>query len=270
MRLLYLSSLALSVTAAGWGADPGAIRTVPATQKDVIAVSTSLLQDTLVAMPDGEKVMSVYCGDCGQDGDFVVASSKIASRFLDIKPAKLNAATDVNVVTDHNHTYTLRVTEVSAGGTPDLKVFLSAGDASLKADNEKPPEFVPIAEVERYKQEASMAKEHAAAVEKEARDHAAQETEAFRTHYPKSLAFDYEFQTRKAPFNVVAIYHDDRFTYIKAAPQEVPALYELKDGKASLVNYSYDAGLYTVQKVLDAGWLAIGKARMNFTRDGAK
>ena len=93
-----------------------------------------------------------------------------------------------------------------------------------------------------------MAKEHAAAVEKEARDHAAQETEAFRTHYPKSLAFDYEFQTRKAPFNVVAIYHDDRFTYIKAAPQEVPALYELKDGKASLVNYSYDAGLYTVQK----------------------
>jgi hypothetical protein len=130
------------------------------------------------------------------------------------------------------------------------------------------PDFHPIEEVKppRVPQLAPAERRLAAKVDRARKD----PLEAFRTHYPKSLAFEYEFQTRKAPFNVVAIYHDDRFTYIKAAPQEVPALYELKDGKASLVNYSYDAGLYTVQKVLDAGWLAIGKARMNFTRDGAK
>jgi type IV secretory pathway VirB9-like protein len=250
--------------------EAGTIRTVPATQKDIIAVSTSLLRDTLVAVPDGEKVISVYCGDCGQDGDFVVSSSKTASRFLDIKPAKTGATTSINVVTDHNHTYTLRVTEVSGVGTPDLKLFLSPGDAGLKAEIDRGPEFVPVAELERYKQEAATAKEEAAARERSAKERTIQETEAFRTQYPKTLTFDYRFEQRHAPFNVAAIYHDDKFTYIKAEPQEIPALYEMKDGKASLMNYSYDAGLYTVQKVLDSGWLAIGKAKMNFSREGVR
>ncbi len=250
--------------------EAGSIRTVPATQKDIIAVSTSLLRDTLVAVPDGEKVMSVYCGDCGQDGDFVISSSKTASRFLDIKPAKTGATTSINVVTDHNHTYTLRVTEVSGVGTPDLKVFLSAGDAGLQADIDRGPLFVPVAELEHYKQEAAAAKEQAAQREKAAQERAAQDAEAFRAQYPKTLTFDYKFEHRRASFNVEAIYHDEKFTYIKASPQEVPALYELKDGKASLVNYRYDAGLYTVQKVLDAGWLAIGKAKMNFSREAVR
>ena len=149
-------------------------------------------------------------------------------------------------------------------------MYLVAGGSALKAENDGPPEFVPAADAERYKQEAAVAKERAAAAEKDARERTAQETEAFRAQYPKSLVFDYRFDARRAPFNVVAIYHDDRFTYIKASPQEVPALYELKDGKASLVNYSFDAGLYTVQKVLEDGWLAIGKVKMNFTRDGAR
>lgn len=268
VRWAVLMTLGWSLVSAA--ADAGAIRTVPATQKDVIAVSTSLLHDTLVAMPDGEKIMSVYCGDCGQDGDFAVASSKTASRFLDIKPSKIGATTNINIVTDHNHTYTLRVTEVSNGGTPDLKVFLSPGDGGLKADNERPPDFVPAADVERYRQEAADAKERAVAAENAAKEHAAQEAEAFRTQYPKSLTFDYMFEARRAPFDVVAIYHDDKFTYIKASPQEVPALYEMKDGKASLVNYSFDSGLYTVQKVLEGGWLAIGKAKLNFTREGVR
>ena len=267
MTRTHLLFFTMPLLASVLHAQGNSIRTVPATQKDVIPVSTRLLHDTLVAMPDGEQVMSVYCGNCGPDGDFVVSSSKTASRFLDIKPAKTNATTDLNVVTDHNHTYTFRVTEVSSTGTPDLKLFLAAADPALKADNEKPAEFIPAAEVERYKQEAAAAKERASTVEREAKERAAQDTEAFRTHYPKSLAFDYRFDRGRPPFHVLAIYHDERFTYIKASPREVPALYELKDGKASLVNYSYDSGLYTVQKVLESGWLEIGKAKMNFSRE---
>jgi type IV secretory pathway VirB9-like protein len=249
-------------------AQSGVIRTVPATQKDVIPISTTLLHDTLVALPDGEKVMSAYCGDCGQDGDFVLSASKTANRFLDIKPAKAGAVTDMNVVTDHNHTYTFRVTEVSNGGTPDLKVFLGAADTSLKTENEKPAEWIPATEVDRFKPDAAAAQERASAAEKQAGEHITQATDAFRTQYPKSLTFDYRFLARKPPFNVAAIYHDERFTYIKASPQEVPALYEMKDGKPSLVNFSYERGMYTVQKVLDDGWLAIGKAKLTFIREG--
>ena len=51
-------------------------------------------------------------------------------------------------------------------------------------------------------------------------------------------------------FKVAAIYRDDKFTYIKANPQETPALYEIKDGKPSLVQFRYINGMYTVDKVL--------------------
>ncbi len=41
-------------------------------------------------------------------------------------------------------------------------------------------------------------------------------------------------------------------------------LYELKDGKGSLINFDYSDGLYTVPKELDNGYLAIGKKRVDF------
>ena len=34
-----------------------------------------------------------------------------------------------------------------------------------------------------------------------------------------------------------AIWHDGQFTYIKADATELPALYEIKDGKPALVNF---------------------------------
>ena len=49
--------------------------------------------------------------------------------------------------------------------------------------------------------------------------------------------------------------------------QETPALYELKDGKGSLINFDYNGGLYTVPKQLDSGYLAIGKKRVDFHRN---
>ncbi len=45
---------------------------------------------------------------------------------------------------------------------------------------------------------------------------------------------------------------------------------ELKDGKGSLIHFDYNAGLYTVPKQLDNGYLAIGKKRVDFHRTGEK
>jgi type IV secretion system protein VirB9 len=41
----------------------------------------------------------------------------------------------------------------------------------------------------------------------------------------------------------------------------------VKDGKPNLTNFEYRNGTYIVTKILDSGYLAIGKARMNFTRE---
>ena len=48
--------------------------------------------------------------------------------------------------------------------------------------------------------------------------------------------------------------------------QETPALYELKDGKASLINFDFAEGLYTVPKELSHGYLTIGKKRVDIDR----
>ena len=91
------------------------------------------------------------------------------------------------------------------------------------------------------------------------------ETEAFRAKYPASLKFDYRWDEKVGEkLGVLQIFHDDRFTYIAAQPQETPTLYEVKDGKPSLINFDYANGLYTVPKHVLKGYLAIGKQRMDF------
>jgi hypothetical protein len=45
--------------------------------------------------------------------------------------------------------------------------------------------------------------------------------------------------------------------------QELPALYEVKDGQPSLVNFKCKAAR-VVPKVLDRGYLALGKDRFSF------
>ncbi len=46
--------------------------------------------------------------------------------------------------------------------------------------------------------------------------------------------------------------------------QETPALYELKDGKGSLIKYDFANGLYTIPKAVAQGYLSIGKQRVDF------
>ena len=66
------------------------------------------------------------------------------------------------------------------------------------------------------------------------------------------------------------IWRDDKFTYLRGQFQETPALYEVKDGKPSLINFDFNDGLYTVPKQLESGYLAIGKQKVEFHRDGGK
>jgi hypothetical protein len=81
-----------------------------------------------------------------------------------------------------------------------------------------------------------------------------------------TLEFPYVLKGDRKPFNVVAIYHDDRFTYIKANASELPSLYEVKDGAPNLVNFQVEHGVYVVPKILDGGYLTIGEKKLAFDR----
>ena len=65
---------------------------------------------------------------------------------------------------------------------------------------------------------------------------------------------------------MAAIYQDGQFTYIKSTATEKFSIYELKDGKPDLISFQLKDGTYVVSKVVDNGYLEIGKHRLAFQR----
>ena len=59
----------------------------------------------------------------------------------------------------------------------------------------------------------------------------------FKQQYPATLQFAYGTPKYEKPFFVRSIWHDGKFTYIKSDARELPALYELADGRPALVNF---------------------------------
>ncbi len=244
---------------------PNAPRTVIVSEAAIPPeVRAGLLQSTLIVLPAEEKVANVFAGDTV---NWIFDGGHIASRFISVKPKTANAVTDIHVVSDHGNEYTLELREVSNDTDAhfDSKVFLSPGDQAAKDRLAQLPVFVPVAELDKAKQEAAAAKAAQTAEVKAEQT----KTEQFRAEYPGSLHFDYAWDEKKAKeLGLQQIWRDDKFTYLRGQFQETPALYELKDGKGSLINFDFNAGLYTVPKQLEHGYLAIGKQKVEFHRVG--
>ena len=226
---------------------PGAPRTVivseAATPPEVRA---GLLQSTLIVLPTEEKIANVFAGDTV---NWIFDGGHIASRFISVKPKTANATTDIHIVSDHGNEYTLQLREVSNDPDShfDSKVFINPGDQAAKDRLAQLPVFVPVAELDKAKQEAAAAQTAQAAEIKTAQSKA----EQFRSEYPGSLHFDYVWDEKKAKeLGLQQIWHDDKFTYLRGVFQETPALYEVKDKKPSLINFDFNGGLYTVPKLL--------------------
>ena len=246
---------------------PNAPRSVTVTEADTPPViRAGLLESTLILLPAEEKIATVFGGDTV---DWVFDGGHVASRFISVKPKLANASTDIHIVSDHGNEYTLQLQEVSgeADAHFDSKVFIVPGDKAAKDRLTDLPVFVPAAELDKAKQEVAAAKAAEAAELKSEETKA----ESYRSQYPGSLHFDFTWDAKKGKeLGLQQIWHDDKFTYLRGQFQETPALYELKDGKGSLINFDYNAGLYTVPKQLENGYLAIGKKRVDFHRSEEK
>ncbi len=246
---------------------PNAPRSVTVSEAQTPPViRAGLLQSTLILLPAEEKIATVFGGDTV---DWMFDAGHVASRFISIKPKLANTTTDIHIVSDHGNEYTLQLQEISNDADVhfDSKVFIVPGDKSAKDRLTDLPVFVPAAELEKAKQEAAAAK---AAQTAELKAEASK-AETYRSQYPGSLHFDFTWDAKKGKeLGLQQIWHDDKFTYLRGQFQETPALYELKDGKGSLINFDYNAGLYTVPKELDNGYLAIGKKRVDFHRGQEK
>lgn len=241
-------------------------RTVTVSERSVVDISVSQFQDTLVALPEGEKVRQVFVGD---SSNWVLENGKKdePTRYISIKVKDpIVPQTTVNIISDHDHSYTFHLT--LSKEHCDSKVFID-GDSQLAKENAQAPAFVPAADVARYKQVAEQAQSEKDAAIKAAQADAEKNAEQYRAQYPGKLDFNYDWDRNKGDkLGLERVWSDDKFVYLRGTFQETPALYEVKDKKPSLVNFSFDKGLYTVPKKMDSFYLAIGKQKLDITREG--
>lgn len=230
------------------------VREVTASTHSLIPIQTRLRYTTMIVLPDGEEILDLICGD----KDFWIVSGTHNIAYL--KPAKANASTDLNIVTASGAIYSFLLTEKAGTGLPDLKVYVDADPSTTPPT----PKYYTAAQFDELHGQLTQAQAAVAA----AATHANERIAAFRQQYPTEMQFPYGMPKYEKPFLVRAMWTDGQFTYLKTDATELPALYELKDGAPALVNFQVDHGTYVVPKVLDRGYLALGKARFAFAQQG--
>jgi len=247
---------------------PRGILRLQAQPDRIIEVRTKTRHTTVLVLPRGENILDFVVGD--SDYWHLTGSAHLAY----LKPLDEKVQTNVALVCESGAIYSFLVKEAP---DPHLVVRIEA-----RAGNAAPgaPAFVARSAVDDYREMARAAGEAARAAREaadlkstNAEDNAAEAVNRFRAGYPGRLSFAYRLdkKARQWPFLVDAMWHDGQFTYLRNRAQESPAIYELKDGKPSLVAYDLTPeGLYIARHVLGDGWLRIGKKRARWRFDPAR
>ena len=241
-------------------------RTILYHARDLIALHAKVRYTTMIALPEGEDIIEVTCGD----KEFWIVNAHGAVAY--VKPAKPGSETNLNLRTASGQVYAFVLSEISnvKGAAPDLAVYLEPDDPASFAPWHEPPRYVPAQQLEDFRAQAEIAREDARRAREAAHTHLEEGLTAFRTTYPLRLQFPYRVTFDSSPFFVRAMFHDDHVTYIQAHAPELPSLYEIKDGAPNLVNFEVHDGIYVVPKVLDSGYFTVGKKRLVFTRVDAR
>ncbi len=198
---------------------------------DIVSVRAKMRYTTLIQLPGTEKILEVATGD----KDFWIIDA--IGNYCFLHPAKEGIHSNLNLITDKGTVYSFTLDDVETGD-PDLKVVIEPSDPSSLAAANGAGKLVSAGEVEAARAQAQMAQTRAATA-----------VELFRSEYPtQALKFDYAYHN-ESPFDVSAIYHDDKFTYIKSSAAEKFSIYELKDGKPDLITFQLKDGTYVIPRL---------------------
>jgi type IV secretory pathway VirB9-like protein len=241
--------------------DPGA-RVVKYGKEDIVQVHAKLRFSTLIVLPDDEEILDFTTGD----REFWIING--SHNLCYVHPAQAGIRSNLNLITASGHVYSFLLAEISGdpNAQPDLKLFVEPKEGTAAGSALRG--YVRAADAEAYKKELADIRQQTAEHIRAAEAHAAEEANQFRSSYATKLRFDYVLGSKsgREPFLVSAIYHDDGFTYIRCAAREKPALYEIKDGKPNLISFQLEDGAYIVSKIVDSGYLAVGKKKLTFSR----
>jgi len=244
-------------------ADSGT-KTVKYAETDVIPIHAKIRFSTLIVLPVNEEILDATTGD----KEFWIING--AHNLCYLHPAQQGIRSNLNLITSIGHVYSFLLTEISnePNTEPDLKIFVERKEESTINGASGVPPLARASEVQAYKSAVDAARAESAQAMQAAQERAQKEISQYREQYAGKLQFDYTYNAKavRAPFSVSAIYHDDKFTYIKCAAQEKPTIYEVKDGKPNLINFDLANGVYVIPKIVDQGYLALGKKKLSFQR----
>ena len=251
-KLIFIAWLALALPSLIAAAQDASARTVRYHAQDIVPIHAKLKYTTLIEVPLTEKIMEAATGD----KEFWVVD--VVGNFCFVHPAKAGISSNLNLITDKGNIYSFTLQDVSGtSDAPDLKVLIEPADRSSIVAANGPAQFVPAVQLDQARQQLAAVQAHIT-----------QAVDEYKSAYPLELKFDYTFRANEAPFNIQSIYHDDKFTYIKTDAPEKFSVYEMKDGKPNLINYDLRNGTYIIPKVMDSGYVELGKKRMEFSRKG--
>jgi type IV secretion system protein VirB9 len=246
MKLMWLIATLVSASVAAAAQQPA--RTVKYHPNDIVSVKAKMHYTTLIQLPTAEKIMQAATGD----KDYWIID--LVANYCFLHPAKPGIHSNLNLITDRGNVYSFTLDDEEADA-PDLKVVIEDSEASTLTAAEGTRKFVSAGELQTAEAQAQAAQARAR-----------NEIDQFRAEYPtKTLQFDYLFQNKK-PFDVTAIYHDDRFTYIRSSTAEKFAVYQLADGKPDLIDFQLRDDTYVLPKVIEQGYLQLGKHKLSFER----
>jgi type IV secretory pathway VirB9-like protein len=249
-------ALALAISAGVvYCAEPSTkARTVLVHSQDVVPISVSVGFSTLVVLPKGEEIIASSCGDTKIWAIDWNGNNAFLKQGIDTPGERTN----VNLVTASGNTYSFLVSEVSKDKSAaiDLRVILEQGDTKA-ATNLEHPAYVRAELANELKESLKRKEEEIAQIKKNASLDAIREQK-----------HDYQWERGKEAdaFGIRSIWHDNKFTYIEAESQNAPSLYEVIDGKDSVVQYSLENGKYVVTHIMSHGIFRAGKTKLEFKK----
>lgn len=261
MNKLFLSIVlaAASISGSAFGAADSASnikiddpRSVSVGERAVVTINVCQLMSTMLVLPDKELTRVTQVADT-DNWVLETNQAKQASRFLSIKVRKpLVPQTTLNVITDHDSTYTFRL--FLNDQHCDSKVFIDPDEQLAKHIAETRPWASPetVDELKRKVDEANKRADAAAGS-------VTAKVDEFKSSYPRKLKFEYHFDQKLADkMGIKSIFNDGQFTYVSSVSHDTPSLYSVKGGKPDLIHFDFRDGLYTADSVIDDGYLAIG------------
>ena len=258
-------AFALSFIAGLASAGETGARVVKYGKEDIVPVHAKIRFSTLIVLPDDEEILDFTTGD----REFWIING--SHNLCYVHPAQAGIRSNLNLITASGHVYSFLLTETSndANTPPDLKLFIEPKEGSSLGTVLRG--YVHASDAEAYKKELADLRQQTAEQVRASQSRVTEEINQFRSAYATKLRFDYSLDQKatREPFLVSAIYHDDTFTYIRSAAREKPVFYEIKDGKPNLVSFQFENGVYIISKIVDSGYLALGKKRLTFARQTA-